>query len=185
MMRLNLSQVIASFRKNKLSNKLKKVLPNKKTLQTNVKALGIKNELNAFFQIIDMSMIDDVLRYKNMYIDQLRVDYQYSRYRDYKNANSLAQQRMQNFINKRIETLGKLGLDSVFIKLYNKMLMRQDRHGEHDAVGLSEATVHVITTLGSRQFGNFWRVIDKVNVNYGSTAPSVSGILERQCVGTL
>ena len=51
------------------------------------KALGIENELNAFFQIIDISMIDDVLRYTNMYIDQLRVDHQYSRNRDYKNID--------------------------------------------------------------------------------------------------
>ncbi|KAG5873551.1 hypothetical protein JTB14_024536 [Gonioctena quinquepunctata] len=37
------------------------------------KALGIENELNAFFHIIDKSMIVDVLKYTNMYIDQLRV----------------------------------------------------------------------------------------------------------------
>jgi len=51
------------------------------------KALGIENELDAFFQIIDMSMIDDVLRYTNMYIDKLRVDHQYSRDRDCKNID--------------------------------------------------------------------------------------------------
>ncbi|XP_044744775.1 uncharacterized protein LOC123306718 [Coccinella septempunctata] len=41
------------------------------------RAHGIENELNALSQIIDMSMIDNVLRYTNMYIDRLRVDHQY------------------------------------------------------------------------------------------------------------
>ena len=50
-------------------------------------ALGIKNELDAFLQIIDMSMIDNVLTYTNMYIDQLRIDHQYSRDRDCKNID--------------------------------------------------------------------------------------------------
>lgn len=51
------------------------------------KSLGIENELNAFFQIINISMIDDVMRCTNMYIDQLRVDNQYSRDRDCKNID--------------------------------------------------------------------------------------------------
>ena len=33
--------------------------------------IGIENEVNAFLQIIDISMIDDVLKCTNMYIDQL------------------------------------------------------------------------------------------------------------------
>ncbi|KAF5291879.1 hypothetical protein FQA39_LY14216 [Lamprigera yunnana] len=71
--------------------------------------------------------------------------------------------------------------------------------------GLSEATVHVITTLGSVNLGMFlriigvneatvhlaktlgagkleyflWRVVGKVNCSYGSTAPNVSGLHKR------
>ncbi|KAF5294794.1 hypothetical protein FQA39_LY00278 [Lamprigera yunnana] len=50
--------------------------------------------------------------------------------------------------------------------------------------GLSEATVYVTTTLGSVNLEYlFWRVIGNVNGNYCGTAPNVSGIHERQCVG--
>lgn len=48
---------------------------------------NIENEQDAFFQIIDIPMIDDVLRYTNMYIDQLRVHQQYSRDRDCRNID--------------------------------------------------------------------------------------------------
>ncbi|KAF5273000.1 hypothetical protein FQA39_LY07649 [Lamprigera yunnana] len=45
--------------------------------------------------------------------------------------------------------------------------------------GVSQATVHVVTTLGSVNLEYFlWRAIGKVNCNYG-TAPNVSGIYER------
>lgn len=99
MIRLTFFRVTAGFRKKKLSNKIKKELPNQKTFQTNLenrrkqlkssslekkstqwrkttyrvsgktkginvvtvptgltqKAVGIKSEINAFIQIIDMS----------------------------------------------------------------------------------------------------------------------------------
>ncbi|XP_050502395.1 piggyBac transposable element-derived protein 4 isoform X4 [Diabrotica virgifera virgifera] len=49
------------------------------------RAVDIKNELDAFLQIFDLSMIDDTLKYTNMYIDEeLRIR-QYPRDRDCKN----------------------------------------------------------------------------------------------------
>ncbi|KAF5276311.1 hypothetical protein FQA39_LY06660 [Lamprigera yunnana] len=55
-----------------------------------------------------------------------------------------------------------------------------------DCVGLSKATIYIITTLGSVNLEYFfWRVIDNVKGNYCDTAPNGSERHERQCVGTL
>ncbi|KAF5301839.1 hypothetical protein FQA39_LY10624 [Lamprigera yunnana] len=52
--------------------------------------------------------------------------------------------------------------------------------------GLSEATVHVITTLGSVNLEYFlWRVVGNVKGNDYGTAPNGLGLHERQCVDTL
>ncbi|KAF5294750.1 hypothetical protein FQA39_LY00234 [Lamprigera yunnana] len=45
--------------------------------------------------------------------------------------------------------------------------------------GVSEATVYVVTTLGSVNLEYFfWRAIGNVNCNYCGTTPNVSGIHE-------
>ncbi|KAF5276010.1 hypothetical protein FQA39_LY00806 [Lamprigera yunnana] len=45
--------------------------------------------------------------------------------------------------------------------------------------GVNEATFHVVTTLGAVNLEYFlWRVIGKVNSNYGGTAFNVSGMHE-------
>ncbi|KAF5289264.1 hypothetical protein FQA39_LY15194 [Lamprigera yunnana] len=49
-----------------------------------------------------------------------------------------------------------------------------------DITRVKEATVHVVTTLGAGNVEYFLlRAIGKVNCNYGSTAPNVSGLHKR------
>ncbi|KAF5305380.1 hypothetical protein FQA39_LY09209 [Lamprigera yunnana] len=51
---------------------------------------------------------------------------------------------------------------------------------------LSEATVHVVSKLGSVTLEYFfWRVIGNVKGKYCSGAPNVSRVHEPQCVSTL
>lgn len=69
------------------SSKTKKINIVKVPAGITQRARGIENELTALFQIIDISMIDNILKYTNMYIDQLRVNHQYSRDRDCKNID--------------------------------------------------------------------------------------------------
>ncbi|KAF5274211.1 hypothetical protein FQA39_LY07315 [Lamprigera yunnana] len=46
--------------------------------------------------------------------------------------------------------------------------------------GINEATVHVVTALGSVNLEYFfWRTIDNVNCNYCGTAPNVLVVHER------
>ncbi|KAJ8954858.1 hypothetical protein NQ318_023422 [Aromia moschata] len=47
-------------------------------------ARDIKDEKDAFLKIIDLSMIDNILKFTNMYIDQLKIQHEYSRERDCK-----------------------------------------------------------------------------------------------------
>ncbi|KAJ8953375.1 hypothetical protein NQ318_023492 [Aromia moschata] len=47
-------------------------------------ARDIKDEKDAFLKIIDLSMIDNILKFTNMYIDQLKIQHEYSREPDCK-----------------------------------------------------------------------------------------------------
>lgn len=51
------------------------------------KTRGIENEQDVLLHIIDIPMIDKVLKYTNMYIDQLKVQHQNSRDQDCKNID--------------------------------------------------------------------------------------------------
>ncbi|KAF5296381.1 hypothetical protein FQA39_LY12500 [Lamprigera yunnana] len=49
-----------------------------------------------------------------------------------------------------------------------------------NAVGMNEVVVHVATALGPGNVEYFlWRAMVKVNCNYGSTAPNISGLHKR------
>lgn len=73
--------------KHRVSSKSKRINRVKVPASVTQRARGIQNEQDAFFQIIDISMIDDVLKYTNMYIDQLRLQHHYSRDRDCRNID--------------------------------------------------------------------------------------------------
>ncbi|KAF5292450.1 hypothetical protein FQA39_LY13997 [Lamprigera yunnana] len=67
-----------------------------------------------------------------------------------------------------------------------KYHLNRVRLGRIPKVGLSKATVYVITTVGSVNLEYFfWRGIGNVKGNDFSTAPNGSRIQECQCVGTL
>ncbi|KAF5285798.1 hypothetical protein FQA39_LY04259 [Lamprigera yunnana] len=86
---------------------------------------------------------------------------------------------------RQIQNIGLEEIPEIIVPELNNALNKLKRNMAAGP-GLSEATVHVITELGSVTVEYFFsRVFGNVKGNDCGTVPNGSGIRERQCVGTL
>ncbi|KAK4880726.1 hypothetical protein RN001_008872 [Aquatica leii] len=145
----------------RVSQKTKKINFVRVPTGLSVRARDIKNELDAFFQIIDLSMIDDFLKYTNMYINQLKVNSQYSRDRDCKNLNRIM---VTEGVEARITTFKPISLRIMYIKLEIK-----------ESYLYVISTLHIVSLMlvefsANELFNNFLKVLTAF-----SAAPFVAG----------